>query len=127
MLWGKMYPARDLDICRLIRIAFEAMEGREWDKDYGIGVPIQIVGGGPPLNVTCYITTRGIQKSLSDASCPFFTLGTPNVCELMLNSTRLAYLPPSCANNPQSFTDESQIAAWEANHGHVCGWSWIDA
>ena len=126
-LWGKMYPDRDMDICQLIRTAFLATEGREWDKDYGETIRIRIVGNGSRINVDCHITTRGIQKSATDASCPFFALGIPNVCELWGRPQ----LPPSCANNPQSFTDESQIAAWELNHQHtsqggLCGYWWTD-
>lgn len=71
MPWGKMYPSRDLDVCALIRTAFTLKYGHEWDKEYGGNVVIRIAGGGPPIYVDCYITTRGIQKLLTDASCPF--------------------------------------------------------
>ena len=131
MEYGAMYPDRDTDICALIRAAFMATEGRKWDKDYDQTISIRIAGGGPPLDVDCYITQRGIQKSASDASCPFFALGTPNECILWGR----AQLPPSCANYPQTFqylpNGEGLIAKWEANHPHtgsggLCGYYWID-
>ena len=125
MPYGKMYPDRDMDICELIRTAFMAAHSREWDQDYGETVSIRITGGGSPLEVDCHITLRGIQKSATDASCPFFTLGSPdNVCELMANSVRRAYLPPSCANVPQGITDEDKANKWMLDHP-PCGWSWV--
>jgi hypothetical protein len=127
MAWGKRYPVQDLDICVLIRTAFMAKYGHEWNNEYGGDVIMRIVGGGPPLNIECYIGEKGIQKSASDTSCPFFQLGTPNECVIWGR----AQLPPSCANFPQSFTNEAQMIAWEINHPHtsqggLCGYYWID-
>jgi hypothetical protein len=74
-----------------------------------------------------WIADGGIQKSETDTSCPFFQLGTPNECIIFDE----VYLHPSCRNNPQSFTDEGMVAAWEVNHPHtsqggLCGYYWID-
>lgn len=127
MSWGKMNPGRDMDICALIRTAFTAKFGGTWDEDYGFEVDISIVGGGPPVDVTCYVTRDGIQKSAVDASCPFWQAGTPNECLIWEREQ----WPAACRNTPY-FTDEADIAAWELNHPHVddddttCGFWWAD-
>lgn len=123
MKWGRMYPGRDLDICQLIRTAYLAKYGYEWDHDFNSNVTIRIVGGGAPINVDCYITERGIQKSATDASCPFFQTSC-----VLYGRTQL---PPSCANAPQLITDPYFIANWEINHPHtsqggLCGYYWTD-
>lgn len=120
MKWGKRYPAEDLEICSLIRDAFLVKFSYEWDDDYDFDVTIRIVGGGAPLDVDCHVTEKGIQKSASDSSCPFFVVGAPNECIIW---NRSPFFPPSCANNPQTFTDLEQITRWGINHP-TCGWTW---
>lgn len=126
MAWGRRHSGQDLDVCALIRTAFMGKFGNAWDGEYDVEVDIRIVGGGPPIDVTCYVTTSGIQTSSTDRSCPFFELGNPNLCKLWGRNQ----LPPSCANFPQNLDDEAAVK-WEVNHPHtsaggLCGYYWVE-
>lgn len=122
MDWGRQHPESELEICTLIKAAYQKKFGVAWRQgDYDFEVDIQIVDDDSTVNATCYVTKDGIQKSATDRSCPFFQLGKPNKCTLWGRDQ----WPDACRNTPY-FTAESTIVAWEVNHGHECGYYWTD-
>ena len=117
--WYLMYPDPAVQ-----KFAAYMINRTGYVKGYVGGGRFTIPGTG---RIDYYIDADGIHKSDTDRSCPFFELGTPNVCLIFTED----WLPTPCANNPQTFTDEGMIGKWEVNHPHTgsggtCGYYWID-
>jgi hypothetical protein len=125
--WYKQHPSEGLALCQLLNAKFVQQSGRDWDHDYGVSLSVQVQGIG---NITCYISRRGIQKSATDASCPFFRLGSPNECLLWGRPQ----LPPHCLHFPDNMGDDwndSYAARWSIEHPHTsqggpCGFLWTE-
>lgn len=124
--WGWQHPSEELDLIILIKND-KPSSWQHGDKDYSVTINIA-ANGGPSINVSAYITKLGIQKSLTDRSCPLFQKGTPNECLLYGRSQ----MPFSCANAPDKMGDvwnAQHAAQWGVNHPHTsqsgtCGYLW---
>jgi hypothetical protein len=129
MRYYEDHPQIQPILFQLIKDEFAVQYDRAWeytDTEFSL-TAFEITGGGPKITADLYVSRRGIHVSATNFSCPWFQLGTPNICRLWGRTQ----LPPACANNPQAFqylpNGETMIAAWEINHPNPpCGYSWID-
>lgn len=125
--WGWQHSSEEQNLITLIKSG-KAGGWQHGDVDYS--VTIKIVGGGPPINVNAYITKRGIQKSPTDRSCPFFQTGIPNEC-LLYGRAQMMF---SCVDAPDNMGDDwnaQHAVQWGVNHPHTsqggtCGYLWTE-
>lgn len=120
---------RDGSLGEMIKMAYLGKFSEVWDGQTGFEVELQWAGGGPPLTVTIYYPpgSDGLWTSATDKKCPFFTIGTPNVCEIWDKDQ----IPPQCKSLPKSLSNPLSIGKWgKANPpvalGGNCTIEWIE-
>ncbi len=112
---------------QLLKDEFAVQYERPWERgdvEFSL-VDFKISGGGPPIEVDVYVSPKGVHKTSTDFSCPFFDTAPPKDC-LLWNRQQL---PPSCRNYPQFLTNPEAITAWGEEHPHIddggtCGWKY---
>jgi len=109
--WGRQHPEQEEKIITEIKKAINWKRGN--CNIYG---KVDLKGIG---KVEFFLSSKGLQVSENDKSCPFFEKDT-HKCKLWGTE----WLPTICKITPQNLTGENQIKKWLEDHPY-CGFSWI--